>query len=68
MWNVVLASETSVNAMEKILGGVSSVMKLSGDMLMYMVDNPVYLFLLAVGFVGIGLNIFRKVRKAASKG
>lgn len=65
MWNAVLASETGASAMEKILGGVSSVMKLSGDMLTYMVDNPVYLFLIAGGFVGVGLSIFRKVRNAA---
>ncbi len=65
MWNAVLSSDAGVSSMEKILGGVSSVMKLSGDMLTYMVDNPVYLFLIASGFVGIGLAIFEKVRNAA---
>ena len=65
MWNAVLAGEASTSAMEKILGGVSSVMKLPGDMLTYMVDNPVYLFLIAAGFVGVGLNIFCRVRSAA---
>ena len=65
MWNVVLSGGTDASAMDKILGAVSSVMKLSGDMLIYMVDNPVYLFLLAAGFVGVGLGIFRRVRNAA---
>ena len=41
MWNAVLSSDAGVSSMEKILGGVSSVMKLSGDMLTYMVANPV---------------------------
>lgn len=64
MMYALLSGETT-SAMEKILGGVSSVMKLSGDMLTYMVENPVYLFLIAAGFVGVGLSIFRKVRGAA---
>lgn len=63
MLGVVLSSDPT--AMERILGGISSVMKLSGDMLTYMVENPVYLFLIAAGFVSVGLGIFRKVRNAA---
>lgn len=65
MLTTVLDSVSEPTAMEKILGGISSVMKLSGDMLTYMVDNPVYLFLIAAGFVSVGLAIFRKVRNSA---
>lgn len=65
---VLNGTETASSALEMILDGVTSVMKLSGDMLTYMVSNPVYVFLIASGFVGIGLSIFAKIRRTASKG
>ena len=62
---ILTGAETSGNALTKILDAIGSVMKLSGDMLDYMTDNPIYAALLAVGFIGIGISVFQTIRGAA---
>ncbi len=51
--------------MDKILGGAQSAIDFSGKCLEAMVNNPVYLFFLAAGLVGVGLALVRKLRSTA---
>lgn len=62
---IVLNGEVTATALDKIMDAISAALKLSGDMLTYMVDNPIYVFYLACGFIGIGLAIFSQIRGTA---
>lgn len=46
-------------------GGAASVITFSGILLDRMAENPFYLFLLAVGLLGAGLMLVRRLRSAA---
>lgn len=67
MLNAILFSETvtTPTVMDNILDGMSNVMKLGGNMLTYMAENPVYATLLGIGFVSIGLSVFSMIRGTA---
>lgn len=66
MLNAILSgTEVTTTIWDNILNGVNTVMKLSGNMLEYMAENPVYGVLLGVGFVGIGLTVFSQIRGTA---
>lgn len=56
---------TSPGAIEQIITGAKSAIEFSGECLTAMVGNPVYLFILGAGFVGIGLGLVRKLRGTA---
>lgn len=56
---------TEPGTMDKILEAAKSVIDFSGECLLSIVNNPVYLFCFAVSFVGIGLALVRKLRKTA---
>lgn len=51
--------------MEAIIGAVSDVIELAGTILTSITSQPVLLFVLASGFVGIGVRTFKKLTKAA---
>lgn len=56
---------TTGNSLTKVMEAVPEVIGLAGDMLDAMVGNPILVVFIAVGFVGIGLSIFRKMKGAA---
>lgn len=56
---------TDSGVMEKILDAAGSAIEFSGQCLNAMVNNPLYLFFLAVGLVGVGLGLVRKLRRTA---
>lgn len=64
----VLASEgtTQVGTMEAIMKGVVDAIEFSGTIVNHLVANPIYLFLLASGFIGVGASIFAILRRAAT--
>ena len=60
---VAVAAET--NALTKVIDTVPSMIDLAGKCLDAMVENPILVAFLAVGFIGIGLGIFRKMKHSA---
>lgn len=64
---IVLNGEATAtpSVLDNILNAIGFIMKLSGDMLTYMAENPVLVIYLAVGFISIGLAVFARVRRTA---
>lgn len=56
----------TTTAMDAILSAASDVISFSGTCLNVMIENPVYAFCFAAGFVGIGLTLVRKLKRTAS--
>ncbi len=56
-------ADTSV--MDKLLTGAETAIEFSGRCLTAMVENPIYLFYLAAGLVGVGLALVSKLRGTA---
>ncbi len=63
---VLASTEVVAGGMDKVLEGVADAINFSGTILTSLIENPIYLFLLASGFVGIGCSIFSKLRRAAT--
>lgn len=59
------AVEASTNGLNNVLNNVTKVVEFSGDMLNAMLDNPIYAFLFAVSFIGIGVGIVSLFRNAS---
>ena len=55
----------TVSGLDNVLNNVSKVVQFSGDMLNTMLDNPIYAFLFAVSFIGIGVGIVNLFRSGA---
>ncbi len=53
--------------LDDVLSNVTKVVEFSGTMLSAMLANPIYAFLFAVSFIGIGISIVRLFRRG-SKG
>jgi len=51
--------------MSAILGAVSDVTTLMGDLFTIMTSNPLMLFFLAASLVGVGIGVFKKIKGAA---
>mgnify|MGYP003296342782 CR=1 FL=1 len=49
--------------MEPIITAVGEVLELSGTILTTITSNPILTFIFASSFVGIGVNVFGKLRK-----
>lgn len=60
-----LLTETTGTQMETLISAAGSVVEFSGTMLNTMIENPVYAFMFAAGFVGIGLGIVTKLKRTA---
>ncbi len=58
-------AETVSNGLDNVLNNVSRVVQFSGDMLNVMLENPIYAFLFAVSFIGIGVGIVNLFRSGA---
>ena len=58
------AVETS-NGLDNVLNNVLKVVDFSGTMLDVMLAHPIYSFLFAVSFVGIGIGIINMFRSGA---
>lgn len=56
---------TTTTAMDSIISAASQVIEFSSTCLNTMIENPVYAFCFAAGFVGIGLGIVRKLKNTA---
>jgi len=61
----ILLSAEDPSAIDKIIGGAKQAIAFAGECLTAMVDNPVLLFFLGAGLVGVGLTLFRKLRSTA---
>lgn len=55
----------TTTAIDTIIEAASKVVDFSGTCLTTMVSNPVYAFILASGFIGIGLALVRKLVNTA---
>lgn len=58
-------SGATTSIMDSILEGASKAIEFSGTCLSTMAGNPVYVFILGAGFVGIGLMLVRKLKNTA---
>ena len=54
-----------VSDTDYLLSCVGDVFDLVGNILAFVVDNPVLCFLLAAGFVSVGITVFSKLKKVA---
>lgn len=59
------AVETTAGGLDNVLNNVTKVVEFSGNMLNAMLSNPIYAFLFAVSFIGIGVGIVSLFRSAA---
>lgn len=55
----------TTNSLDIVLDNVTKVVGFSGDMLNVMLANPIYAFLFAVSFVGIGIGIVSLFRRGS---
>lgn len=55
----------TTTAMDTVIAAVSDVLELSGTVLNTITSNPILTFILASGFVGIGVGVFRMLKRAA---
>lgn len=55
----------ATSVMETVISAASQVVEFSGTCLTAMVNNPVYAFILASGFVGIGLSLVKRLAHTA---
>ena len=62
-----MTTETVATGMDAILAGTSTLTKLVGDVFTLMTANPLLTLFLASSLIGLGVSLFRKLRKA-SKG
>lgn len=51
--------------MEAVLTAAAEAIEFSGTCLTTMISNPVYVFILGAGFVGIGLGLVSKLKNTA---
>lgn len=61
----VLGSGTTPTILDNVTGQISSVMNMMIDIITTVLANPFFAFLMAVGFVSIGLHIFSRVKGAS---
>ena len=59
------AVEASTSGLDSVLNNVVKVIDFSGTMLDVMLAHPIYSFLFAVSFVGIGISIINLFRNGA---
>lgn len=63
--NGVVLTEGTTAGLDTIIDAVGKVITLAGTCLNAIVQQPILVFFLAVGFVGIGLGVFRKMKRTA---
>lgn len=61
----VASSEAGTSALDNVLNNVTRVVSFSGDMLNAILNNPIYAFLFATSFIGIGVGIVSMFRRGA---
>lgn len=67
MYNfAIVATGSTPTVLENITAQISPVFTMMGELITSMFANPLFAFLMAVGFIGIGLRVFRKVKGASS--
>lgn len=59
------ATDVTTNALDAVMDYVPKVINLAGECFNAIVGNPVLLFFFAVGLVGTGLGVFRKLKRTA---
>lgn len=62
---MVAAVAEGANSFTKVVDAVPSVIDLSGKCLDAMVENPILVVFIAVGIIGLGLGVFKKMKRAA---
>lgn len=59
--------ETGVtNALDKVLETIPDIFDLAGVCFNAIIENPVLLMFFSVSLIGLGLSVFRKLRRTAS--
>ena len=61
----VILESAGANIMDKVVGVVPSILNLATTCFNAVVENPITLIYLGVGFVGVGFGIFGMMRKSA---
>lgn len=59
------AADAASGGLDNVLNNVTKVVEFSGNMLNAMLSNPIYAFLFAVNFIGIGVGIVSLFRNAS---
>ena len=62
---VFLDEAVATTGMTTIIGGISDVTTVLGDVFTAMTSNAYCIFLLAAAVLGIGIGVFRKIKKAS---
>lgn len=57
--------ETAAATMETVISAMGDVWSLVGTTITKITEQPILLFLLAAGFVPIGINLFKRLKRAA---
>lgn len=65
MLPVALEATVTPTAMETVITAMSDVWDLVGTTITSITSQPILLFLLAAGFVPIGIGLFKRLKKAA---
>lgn len=58
--------EGTGNALDKVIEVIPSVFDLAGQCFNAVIENPVLLLFFSVSLIGIGLSVFRKLRRTAT--
>lgn len=59
------ATTTTTTAVDTMLDTAMKVVEFSGDCLSYLVENPIYAFMFAGVFIGVGVAVIKKFKSAA---
>lgn len=60
-----ILTEGTTSSIDTVIGAVSKVMTLAGELLEGLVSNPITLFFLAASLVPIGFRIIKKMKHTA---
>lgn len=66
--NGVFLTETGTSMLDKVMGVIPDLIELGTTCFTALVDNPVTLVYVGVGFVGVGFGIWRKMSRSAKRG
>lgn len=61
-----MEGEVTTSALDKVIEVIPEVFDLAGACFNAVIENPVLLLFFSVSLIGIGLSVFRKLRRTAT--
>ena len=56
---------TTTNAVDSVIGVIPKLFELAGSCFNAIIENPILLLFFAAGMIGLGLGIFKKLKRTA---